>query len=155
MELHHVLRKRHAPEIDDAQAAFGIARGQHAALHAPVRRPRNVEHPGFERVVFGSGEAADVELPAEATGHGFRVYRAADLVLVRNTGEHPLWVRGRSLESGAYLRMRERQQIVLPGWTLTAEDLVSFLNVKLTGKSAAIFLASTDEGLTSERARQL
>ena len=111
------------------------------------------EHPGFERVVFGAGDAADVELPAEAAGHAFRVYRAADLVLVRNTGEHPLWVRGRSLDSGAYLRLRERQQIVLPGWTLTAEDLVSFLNVKLTGKTAAIFLASTDEGLSSERAR--
>ena len=111
------------------------------------------EHPGFERVVFGAGESVDVELPAEATGHAFRVYRAADLVLVRNTGEHPLWVRGRSLESGAFLRMRERQQIVLPGWTLTTEDLISFLNVKLTGKTAAIFLASSDEGLSSARAR--
>ncbi|MEK7952836.1 ATP-binding cassette domain-containing protein [Luteolibacter soli] len=111
------------------------------------------EHPGFERVVFGLGDSVDVELPAEAIGYAFRVYRAADLVLVRNTGEHPLWVRGRSLESGAFLRMRERQQIVLPGWTLTAEDLISFLNVKLTGKTAAIFLASTDEGLSSARAR--
>ena len=112
-----------------------------------------VDNPGFERVVFGPDPQADVELPAEAAGHAFRVYRASDLVLVRNTGEQPLWVRGRSLESGAFLRMRERQQIVVPGWTLTCEDLVFFLNVKLTGKSPAIFLAKTDEGLASERAR--
>ena len=111
------------------------------------------EQPGFERVIFGHGEHADVELPAEAVGHAFRVYRASDLVLVRNTGEQPLWVRGRSLESGAFLRMRERQQIVMPAWTLTCEDLVFFLNVKLTGKSPAIFLATTEEGLSSERAR--
>jgi hypothetical protein len=104
-------------------------------------------------VIFNHGPNADVELPEQAEGHSFRVYRASDLVLVRNTGEQPLWVRGRSLESGAFLRMRERQQIVLPGWTLTCEDLVFFLNVKLTGKSPAIFLATTDEGLTSERAR--
>jgi ABC-type multidrug transport system ATPase subunit len=107
----------------------------------------------FERVVFGHGPEVDVELPQEAAGHSFRVYRASDLVLVRNTGEPPLWVRGRSLESGAFLRMRERQQIVLPGWTLTCEDLVFFLNVKLTGKSPAIFISRGDEGLRSERAR--
>lgn len=112
-----------------------------------------LEHPGFERVTFGPADSADVALPKEATGHAFRVYRASDLVLVRNTGEAPLWVRGRSLESGAFLRMRERQQIVLPGWTLTCEDLIFFLNVQLTGKSPAIFLAKTESGLVSERAR--
>lgn len=111
------------------------------------------ENPGFERLTFSAGEGADVSLPAQAEGHAFRVYRAADLILVRNTGENPLWVRGRSLESGAFLRMRERQQLVVPGWTLTCEDLLYFLNVKLTGNRPAIFLALTDEGLTSERAR--
>ncbi|WP_193214090.1 ATP-binding cassette domain-containing protein [Luteolibacter marinus] len=111
------------------------------------------EQPGFERVIFGRGELADIQLPDQADGHAFRVYRASDLVLVRNTGDQPLWVRGRSLESGAFLRMRERQQIVMPGWTLTCEDLIFFLNVKLTGKSPAIFLASTEDGLSSERAR--
>lgn len=111
------------------------------------------DHPGFERVTFGLKDEDDVKLPEQAAGHAFRVYRASDLVLVRNTGEKPLWVRGRSLESGAFLRMRERQQIVMPGWTLNCEDLVFFLNVKLTGKSPAIFLAKTEQGLASERAR--
>jgi ABC-type multidrug transport system ATPase subunit len=111
------------------------------------------DHGGFERLIFSADEDADVALPQEAKGHAFRVYRASDLLLVRNTGENPLWMRGRSLESGAFLRMRERQQLVVPGWTLTCEDLVFFLNVKLTGNRPAIFLASTEEGLTSERAR--
>ncbi|WP_367873715.1 ATP-binding cassette domain-containing protein [Luteolibacter sp. Populi] len=111
------------------------------------------EHPGFERLIFSADDDAEVRLPEQASGHAFRVYRASDLLLVRNTGENPLWVRGRSLDSGAFLRMRERQQLVVPGWTLTCEDLVFFLNVKLTGNRPAIFLATTDEGLTSERAR--
>jgi len=111
------------------------------------------DSPGFERLIFSTEKDGDVGLPEQAEGHSFRVYRASDLLLVRNTGENPLWVRGRSLESGAFLRMRERQQLVVPGWTLTCEDLVFFLNVKLTGNRPAIFLASTEEGLTSERAR--
>jgi ABC-type multidrug transport system ATPase subunit len=111
------------------------------------------DHTGFERLIFSADEDADVGLPEQAKGHAFRVYRASDLLLVRNTGENPLWMRGRSLESGAFLRMRERQQLVVPGWTLTCEDLIFFLNVKLTGNRPAIFLASTEEGLTSERAR--
>ncbi|MDB6077545.1 MAG: hypothetical protein JWO82_1292 [Akkermansiaceae bacterium] len=109
--------------------------------------------PGFERLTFGRTPGDDVTLPDEADGYSFRVYRAADLVLVRNTGDKPLWVRGRSLESGAFLRMRARQQLVVPGWTLTCEDLVFFLNVKLTGNRPAIFLAATEDGLTSERSR--
>ncbi len=108
---------------------------------------------GFERVMFGTGEKADVKLPASAAGHSFRVYRAADLVLVRNTGQAPLWVRGRSLESGNFLRMRTRQQLVVPDWTLTCEDLIFFLNVALTGNPSTIFLAASEEGWTSERSR--
>lgn len=107
----------------------------------------------FERVIFGEPGRADVILPPLASGHSFRVYRAADLVLVRNTGEKPLWVRGRSLDAGSFLRMRERQQLVVPGWSLTCEDLVFFLNVKLTGNRPAIFLTPTEEGLISERSR--
>ncbi len=113
-----------------------------------------MHHPAaFERVVFGRAGEADVELPAEAAEHAFRVYRVADLVLVRNTGDAPLWVRGRSLEAGNFLRMRPRQQLVVPGWTLTCEDLVFFLNVALTGNQSTIFLASTEEGWISERSR--
>jgi len=108
---------------------------------------------GFERLIFGGGEQADVRLPRRAAEHAFRVYRAADLILVRNTGSAPLWIRGHSLESGNFLRMRARQQLVVPDWTLTCEDLVFFLNAALTGNPSTIFLAATEHGWLSERTR--
>lgn len=104
----------------------------------------------FERVVFG-GLHADVTLPPAAHEHEFRVYRAGDLILVRNTGTPPLWIRGRSVESGAFLRMRERQFLLLPGWSLRYEDLVFFLNVKRTGNAPAIYLSEGEEGIIAER----
>ncbi len=106
----------------------------------------------FERLVFGR-DGADVLLPPAAVDHEFRVYRAGDLILVRNTGIAPLWIRGRSVETGSFLRMRERQPLVVPGWTLSHEDLLFFLDVKRTGNSPAIYLESGELGLTAERTR--
>ncbi|MES2476561.1 MAG: ATP-binding cassette domain-containing protein [Verrucomicrobiota bacterium] len=106
----------------------------------------------FERLVFGT-VGADVLLPPAAGEHEFRVYRAGDLILVRNTGNAPLWIRGRSVETGSFLRMRERQPLVVPGWMLSHEDLLFFLDVKRTGNKPAIYLESGDAGLTAERTR--
>jgi ABC-type multidrug transport system ATPase subunit len=106
----------------------------------------------FERLVFGP-EGADVVLPPAAVDQRFRVYRVGDLVLIRNTGEVPLWIRGRLLEPGRFSRMRERQPIVVPGWTLSQEDLVFFLDVKRTGNAPAIYLEAGEEGLSAERTR--
>ncbi len=106
----------------------------------------------FERVIFGR-DGAEVVLPPAAIGHEFRVYRASDLILVRNTGNLPLWVRGRSLEKGGFLRVRERQPLVVPGWTLIFEDLLFFLDVKRTGNAPAIYLEQGAEGLRAERTR--
>lgn len=111
--------------------------------------PRDGELP-FERLVFGR-EGADVILPPAAVDHEFRVYRAGDLMLVRNTGTSALWIRGRSVESGSFLRIRERQSLVVPGWTLGFEDLLFFLDVKRTGNAPAIYLANGVEGLVAER----
>jgi ABC-type multidrug transport system ATPase subunit len=104
----------------------------------------------FERLIFGK-EGADVVLPPAAVEHEFRVYRAEDLILVRNTGHAPLWIRGRSVETGSFLRMRERQPLVVPGWTLSFEDLMFFLDVKRTGNAPAIYLEAGESGLTAER----
>ncbi len=106
----------------------------------------------FERVVFGH-ESADVVLPPAAINHEFRVYRSADLILVRNTGRAPLMIRGHSVASGTFLRMRERQPLVVPGWSLTQEDLIFFLNVKRTKNTPAIYLEQGDRGLTAARVR--
>lgn len=104
----------------------------------------------FERLIFGRNEA-DVLLPPAASDHEFRVYRSRDLVLVRNTGTAPLWIRGRSVESGSFLRMRERQPLVVPGWTLSYEDLVFFLDVRRTGNAPSIYISKGDNGLLAER----
>lgn len=110
------------------------------------------EEPPFERLIFGR-DGADVLLPPAASDHEFRVYRAGDLILVRNTGNAPLWIRGRSVETGSFLRMRERQPLVVPGWTLSHEDLMFFLDVKRTGNRPAIYLEAREIGLTAERTR--
>ena len=107
----------------------------------------------FERVTFGSADMADVTLPPQASQNAFRVYRVGDLVMLRNTGEQPLWVRGRSLESGSFLRVREGQALAVPGWALQYQDLVHFLNVKKTGIMPRIHIASSDKGITVERAK--
>ena len=106
----------------------------------------------FERLVFGR-DGADVLLPPAASDHEFRVYRAGDLILVRNTGLSALWIRGRSVGTGSFLRMRERQPLVVPGWTLSHEDLMFFLNVKRTGNRPSIYLGGGEAGLTAERTR--
>lgn len=104
----------------------------------------------FERIIFG-GRYADVALPPASHDHEFRVYRAGDLILIRNTGLPPLWIRGRSVATGTFLRMRERQHLVLPGWPLRFEDLLFFLNVKRTGNAPALYLSEGEEGIVAER----
>ncbi|MCX6868539.1 MAG: ATP-binding cassette domain-containing protein [Verrucomicrobia bacterium] len=106
----------------------------------------------FERLIFGRA-GADVMLPPAAVDHEFRVYRAGDVMLVRNTGSAPLWIRGRSVASGSFLRMRERQPLVVPGWTLSYEALMFFLDVKRTGNAPLIYLEAGETGLTAERTR--
>ena len=120
-------------------------------MRGDEEQPPDSELP-FERLIFGR-DGADVTLPPAAADHEFRVYRAGDLMLVRNTGRAPLWIRGRSVATGSFLRVRERQPLVVPGWTLSHEDLLFFLDVKRTGNAPAIYLAAGESGLTAERTR--
>jgi len=120
-------------------------------MRGDAGEPADGELP-FERLVFGR-DGADVLLPPAANDHEFRVYRAGDLILVRNTGNAPLWIRGRSVETGSFLRMRERQPLVVPGWVLSHEDLLFFLDVKRTGNTPTIYLELGDTGMTAERTR--
>lgn len=122
------------------------------AILREMRESGSGDPPPFDRLIFG-GEGSDIVLPPAARNHAFRVYRTGDLVLVRNMGPAPLWIRGRSLEPGSFLRMRERQPLVVPGWTLTHEDLVFFLNVGRTENPPSIFIEASGEGFTAERTR--
>ena len=106
----------------------------------------------FEKLVFG-GKDADVRLPPAAGAQEFRIYRAGDLILLRNTGELPLWVRGKSLGTGAFMRVRERQELVIPGWLMTYDDLRFFLDVRKMDSRPGLYLESGEEGLVAERTR--
>ncbi|QTN33003.1 ATP-binding cassette domain-containing protein [Akkermansiaceae bacterium] len=106
----------------------------------------------FERLVFG-GERADVVLPPAAGAQEFRLYRAGDLMLLRNTGTPPLWVRGKSLNTGAFMRVRERQELVIPGWLMTYDDMRFFLDVRKMGSMPSLFIEAGEEGLVAERTR--
>ena len=106
----------------------------------------------FERLTFGQ-EDCDVELPDKAKGHQFRIYRSSDLIMVRNTGKQALWNRGRLVESGSFLRMRPGQPLVLPGWTITHEDLGFFLDSKRTEIHPTIYLEPASRGFNAERSR--
>ena len=106
----------------------------------------------FERLVFG-GRNADVALPPAAGGQEFRVYRAGDLILLRNTGAPPLWVRGKSLGTGSFMRVRERQELVIPGWLMTYDDLRFFLDVSKMDSMPSLFIEAGEEGLIAERTR--
>ena len=106
----------------------------------------------FEKLVFG-GKKADVALPPAAGAQEFRIYRAGDLILLRNTGLIPLWVRGKSLATGAFMRVRERQELVVPGWLISYDDLRFFLDVRKMGNLPALYLEEGDEGLIAERSR--
>ena len=121
-------------------------------MRGDSEEPAGTEELPFERLVFGKDDA-DVILPPAASDYEFRVYRAGDLILVRNTGNSALWIRGRSVETGSFLRMRERQPLVVPGWTLSHEDLMFFLDVKRTGNRPAIYLESGSNGIIAERTR--
>ena len=120
-------------------------------MRGDVENPRDEELP-FERLIFGR-DGADVILPPAAADHEFRVYRAGDLMLVRNTGPASLWIRGKSVATGSFLRMRERQPLVVPGWTLSYEDLLFFLDVKRTGNAPSIYLEAGEAGLAAVRTR--
>lgn len=106
----------------------------------------------FERLIFG-GKNADVVLPPASGAQEFRIYRAGELMLLRNTGPVPLWVRGKSLATGAFMRVRERQELVIPGWLITQDDLRFFLDVRKMGSMPALYLEEGEEGLIAERTR--
>jgi ABC-type multidrug transport system ATPase subunit len=108
--------------------------------------------PPFERLIFSNGKG-DVKLPPAAGDQEFRLYRAGDLMLLRNIGPNPLWVRGKSLTAGAFLRVRERQEIAVPGWLLAYEDLRFFLDAGKMVSMPALYLEAGEEGLIAERTR--
>lgn len=107
----------------------------------------------FTRLICSSEESADVQLPSSIEKYAFRVYQAAQVIIVRNTGDQALFLSGSSLIPGGIIRMRSHQRIMLPNWTLSYNDLSFFLNYKRTHQPRSLFLHETNTGLVAERSR--
>lgn len=137
------MRRLGRPEVGSA-----ILREMHAS-DEPLAKGELLP---FERVIFG-GKNPDVVLPPAAVDHEFRLYRAGNLILLRNIGPNALWVRGKSLPPGAFLRIRERQELVIPGWTIGYDGLRFFLDTGKMETRPAIYLAAGDGGIIAERTR--
>ena len=107
----------------------------------------------FTRVIFSRNEDADVIIPPQAAHHAFRLYRNDQIVILRNTGQHTLWVGGTAILSGQILRLRSHQRLSMPEWTLSADDLNFFLTCKQQKESRSLFVHETSQGLIAERSR--
>ncbi len=107
----------------------------------------------FTRVIFSRNPDADVIVPPESTHHAFRLYRNDQIIILRNTGEHTLWVGGTAILSGQILRLRSHQRLSMPEWTLSADDLSFFLTSKQQKESRSLFIHETSQGIIAERSR--
>ncbi len=107
----------------------------------------------FERIRFGSNEKADVLLPAEANNHEFRLYRAGEVTLLRNSGTHTLWLSGAPVAAGITVRIRSHQRLSIPGWSLSYNDLSFLISAQTKGEVRSIFLHENEGGLVVERSR--
>jgi len=107
----------------------------------------------FDKVIFSSLDVADVLLPSTGDRSAFRAYQSKNIILIRNTGKEPIWVSGSSLATGQCLRLHQHQNIQLPHWTLTTEDIALFLNAARTGHRQSIFLNESGNHITAERNR--
>lgn len=110
----------------------------------------------FDKVSFATastGQNADVTMPESMARFAFCAYRSQDLILVRNLGQESIWISGSSLEPGQILRLRKHQRIGLPTWTLTADDVVFFLNAARTGHRQTLYLNENGSRISAERTR--
>ena len=107
----------------------------------------------FDKVTFSTSPSEGVLLPFPDRDITFCAYRSKDLTLISNIGDEPIWISGSSLASGQSMRLRQHQNIRLPDWTLTMDDVSFFLNSALTGHRRTLFLTENGDQLTTERVK--
>jgi len=107
----------------------------------------------FSKLIFSPHPTADVILPD--TGHqtAFRAYQAKDIILIRNTGKESIWISGSLLAPDQSLRLRQHQNIQIPNWTLTTEDIAHFLTVTQTGQRQTLYLNEIQGKITATQSR--
>ena len=96
----------------------------------------------FSRVSFSIHDDADVTVPHTAAHHAFNLYRSEQIIILKNTGEHTLWVGGTAILTGQILRLRSHQRLSMPGWTISADDLNFFLTCKEQQESKSLYILS-------------
>ncbi len=102
----------------------------------------------LDTLVIGPDQSCDVSLPGLETGHlvvGFRLRR---LILLKNIGEVPVIMRGRTIPKGEFVRLFEGQQILQGEIVLDYDDIVFFFNAKQQNSDIQVYLSSDKEGAT-------
>jgi ABC-type multidrug transport system ATPase subunit len=84
----------------------------------------------LEVLTFGRDAQADVWLKSLQPGERLLTFRYHDLVLVKNTSQRRVFVRGRPLAPGAFCRIFAGQRVVLDEQVLTFQDLAYYFNAK-------------------------
>ncbi|MGB2402109.1 MAG: ATP-binding cassette domain-containing protein, partial [Akkermansiaceae bacterium] len=107
----------------------------------------------FDKIAFTTEKNANVMMPEKLSNYSLCAYRSQDIILIRNTGNHTIWISGSSLEPGQILRLRSHQSIELPSWTISFDDVVFFLNASRTGHRQSLYLNTSGSSLSVERAR--
>jgi len=88
----------------------------------------------FTRVVFDHETTTGVQLPEEAEGYAFRLYRSGQITIVRNTGDNTLWLGGHALLSGQLVRLRTHQP-------------------KQQNETRSLYIHESSSGLIAERSK--
>lgn len=132
--------------IGKADLGMLICDEMNGRYHADEKLP-------FTRVIFSSHPDADVKVPPQASHHAFRLYRNGQIIILRNTGEHTLWMGGTAVLPGQILRLRSHQRLSMPEWTLSGDDLNFFLTCKQQNESRSLFIHENSKGLIAERSR--
>ncbi len=107
----------------------------------------------FDKIAFTTEQNANVMIPEKLSDYSLCAYRSQDIILIRNTGNHTIWMSGSSLEPGQILRLRSHQSIELPDWTISFDDIVFFLNASRTGHRQSLYLNENGSTLSAERSR--
>ena len=124
-----------------------------AAILAEMQGQQTTAPLPFDKVSFATDESADVIMPESMKDFAFCAYRSQDIILVRNLGKDSVWISGSSLAPGQILRLRKHQSIGLPLWTLSADDVIFFLNAARTGHRQTLYLNENGSRLSAERTR--
>lgn len=107
----------------------------------------------FDKVIFSTTPHEGVQLPSNGGDFSFCAYRSKDLTLIRNIGAEPIWISGSSLAQGQSMRLRAHQNIGLPDWTLSMDDISFFLNSARTDHRRTLYLTENGDQLTAERVK--